>query len=113
MQEASDQTLHAQLVKRFVLTLQAIPENERGEIRSQLKEDEEPLLESAQELDGGLLGQIQRTVADVAGKAVSLTVQIKPELLDGIRLRLGGQVWDGSLAAQLAEARRAAAKDTR
>jgi hypothetical protein len=36
------------------------------------------------------------------GKPVSLAVKNCPRLLDGVRLRLGGHVWDGSLAAPLA-----------
>ena len=59
------------------------------------------VLETAGELDGRPLQAGHRAVAALLGQPVTLAVQAKPALVAGARLRLGGHVWDASLAGQL------------
>jgi F-type H+-transporting ATPase subunit delta len=42
----------------------------------------------------------------IAGKTIIAAVRVDPALLGGVTAELGGRIYDGSLAAQLAEARR-------
>ncbi|HLN27569.1 MAG TPA: F0F1 ATP synthase subunit delta [Gemmataceae bacterium] len=99
--EASDRTLHQQLTLRLVETLRRLPEPERERLRSDGQADEGAVLETAQELDSEALGQINEAVSTLVGKPVPLTSRTRPALIAGLRLRIGGQVWDSSLAAPL------------
>jgi F-type H+-transporting ATPase subunit b len=111
LREAADQTLHRQLVLRLVQTLTELPETECARLRAQCQTDGEALLETARDLDATALELVKQAVAAVAGKPVALTVQSKPVLLDGVRLRLGGCAWDASLAGQLPDATRITTQD--
>lgn len=101
LSEATDQSLHRQLALRLVRALEEVPEAERELLRAHLRADDGALLETAQELDGSTLEQIGKAVTVLVGKPVSLAVTTRPALLGGIRLRVGGQVWDGSVSGQL------------
>jgi F-type H+-transporting ATPase subunit b len=101
LHEATDQTLDRQLALRLVQSLQELSETERADLQAQCQAADGAVLETAQELDAPTLEQIANAVTAVAGKPVALTVQTKPALVGGVRLRVGGQVWDGSLAGQL------------
>ena len=103
LSEASDQTLHRQLTLRVVDTLNELPEAEREALRTNWPIDDGAVLETAQDLDGATLGQLEKAVNAVAGRKVVLTLQPRPDLIGGVRLRLAGHVWDGSLAGQLGE----------
>jgi F-type H+-transporting ATPase subunit b len=109
--EASDRTLHQQLVLRLVQTLEQLPAAEREQLRANGQTS--PVLESAQDLDPGTLEQLARTVTALTGQPATLVVQPRPELLGGIRLRIAGRVWDSSLAGPLGRAQGEAGKDER
>jgi F-type H+-transporting ATPase subunit delta len=47
------------------------------------------------------LQALEQLAGRLSGKKVSLTVAIRPELLGGVRLRLGNVLYDGSLRAAL------------
>jgi len=108
LSEASDRSLHEQLVRRLIATLQQLPDAEREHLRANLHMGDGSVLESAEELDPHTLEQIVQAASAIAGQPVSFSVQRRPELLGGVRLRLGGSVWDGSLAGQLVHAHSAA-----
>jgi len=99
--QASDRTLHRQLILRLLETLSRLPESERERMRSDWQADEGAVLETAQELDNETLGQINEAVTSLVGKQVPLSSRTRPALISGLRLRIGGQVWDSSLAAPL------------
>jgi F-type H+-transporting ATPase subunit b len=109
--EASDRTLHQQLTLRLVQTLEQLTDTEREQLRAGWQPDDRPVLESAQVLDDRTREQITSAVSAFVDRPVSLAVQLCPALLGGVRLRLGGHVWDGSLAGQLAGANSSPAKD--
>ena len=103
LRESTDRTLHQQLALHLVDALHDLPEAEQTQLRTQWRPEDGALLETAAELDGQTLQELERAVAALLGKPVALTVQSRPGLLAGVRLRLGGHVWDGSLAGQLPE----------
>jgi F-type H+-transporting ATPase subunit delta len=46
--------------------------------------------------------QLQRQLADITGRTVELTTRVDPTIIGGIVTRIGGTVYDGSIATQLA-----------
>jgi F-type H+-transporting ATPase subunit b len=99
--QASDRTLHTQLALHLADTLRHLPEAQREQLRLHWQPDDGALLEVAEELDAVSLETLTEAVAAALGRRVPLTVQVRPALLGGGRLRLAGHVWDGSLAGQL------------
>jgi F-type H+-transporting ATPase subunit b len=102
LREASDRTLHQQLALHLAQTLEQMPDAQRELLRVNCQGSDGPVLESAQDLNADTLEQLTKAASAIMGQSVSLAVQKRAELLGGVRLRLGGYVWDGSLAGQLA-----------
>jgi F-type H+-transporting ATPase subunit b len=111
LSEAADQDLHRQLALRLVQNLQDLPEQERDNLRTRMQSDDVALLETAQELDSATLEEVGKAMTALTGKQTPVTVQTKPGLIGGVRLRLGGQVWDSSLSSQLPDASPGATQD--
>jgi F-type H+-transporting ATPase subunit b len=109
LHEASNSTLHRQLAGRLIEELQQMPEDEIQRLRGELEADETALVETAAELNGEILQNLDGALKSLVGRPVSLSVQTRPELLGGLRLRLGGHVWDASLTGRLTEAAPASA----
>jgi F-type H+-transporting ATPase subunit b len=99
--EAVDGSLHRQLVLRLAEALRRLPEAERDRLRRGWRPDDGAVLEAAAGMDETALGQVNDAVAEALGRPAALSVQAAPALLGGARLRLGGWVWDASLAGQL------------
>jgi F-type H+-transporting ATPase subunit delta len=68
---------------------------DRGEV--------EGVAESPHALAAEDVAALQELAGRLSGKKVSLTVAIRPELLGGVRLRVGNVLYDGSMAAQLTQ----------
>jgi F-type H+-transporting ATPase subunit b len=100
--EASERTLHQQLALRLVQTLEQLPEPERARVKASWDPGDGPMLECAQDLDARTLDGLTGAVSGIVGQPVALVQESRPELLDGVRLRLAGHVWDGSLAGLVA-----------
>jgi F-type H+-transporting ATPase subunit delta len=49
--------------------------------------------------------RLAQTLSNIFGRAVSVQVELDPELLGGLVIRVGDEVIDGSVAARLAKAR--------
>ena len=61
-------------------------------------------LEAASAVDGGFEAELARTIREKTGAAdVKMKTSVKPELLGGFRLRIGGFYIDASLKGQLAK----------
>jgi F-type H+-transporting ATPase subunit b len=103
LHEASTATLERQLAGRLVEELQHIPEDECQRLRGELAADEIAVVETTADLNGEILQRLDGALKALAGRTVSLCVQTRPELLGGLRLRLGGHVWDASLTGGLGE----------
>jgi F-type H+-transporting ATPase subunit b len=103
LRESCDRTLNGQLALRLVEELQRVPADRREALRGQWRPEDGAVLESAGELDEAAARSITEAVAALLAQPVTLVGQTIPTLLGGVRLRLGGQVWDASLAGQVAE----------
>ena len=101
LQEAAGTSLQSQLAGRLSETLTQLSEDERLRMRRDWAIEDGAVLETAAPLDAASTRQIGDAVATLLGRKVDLTVEAKPALLAGARLRIGGHVWDASLAAQL------------
>jgi F-type H+-transporting ATPase subunit delta len=60
------------------------------------------VVESATDLDSGTMYGLQRSLAQKYSRPLSLEFRLVPELLGGIRVKVGSDVWDGSVKARLA-----------
>ena len=80
----------------FVAILEAFSKLVRAEVERQ-----QALVESATDLDATLRQQLQQSLNAKYGRELSLQFSVKPELLGGIRVRVGSDVWDGSVKARL------------
>jgi F-type H+-transporting ATPase subunit b len=110
LRESSDTTLQRQLAGRLVKELDGIPENERQQLRSEWEDGEPAVVESAAELNGEVQRNLNASIASLAGRPLSVSVQVRPDLLAGVRLRIGGHVWDASMAGRLEELEAASAR---
>jgi F-type H+-transporting ATPase subunit delta len=60
---------------------------------------------TAAPLSADRMAQLQQRIASATGKAVSLTTKVDASIIGGVITRIGGTVFDGSVAAQLAKVR--------
>jgi F-type H+-transporting ATPase subunit delta len=68
----------------------------RGEMERQVA-----LVESATELSNDMRFQLKAGLSKKYGRELTLQFQTNPSLLGGIRVRVGSDVWDGSVKARL------------
>jgi len=101
LRQSADSTLQAQLAKHLIETLDGLPADEREQLRRDWQTEDQTWLEAAAKPDGETLKRLTETVASVAGKELTLNVQDNPALIGGVRLRIGGRLWDASIAGQL------------
>jgi F-type H+-transporting ATPase subunit delta len=72
--------------------------------RSQLATDIEnsrAVVECATELESAQRYQLEKGLAKKYGREITLEFKLRPELLGGIRVKIGSDVWDGSVKARL------------
>lgn len=103
--QAADRSLNDQMAQRLVDTLRIMPRAEQDKLRAHWQPKDGAILESAGDLEETTREKIAASIAGLLGPEAHLTVQNKPPLLGGVRLRIGGQVWDASLAGSLEQAR--------
>jgi F-type H+-transporting ATPase subunit delta len=58
-------------------------------------------VESAVELDSSTKAELQTSLNQKYGRSLSLAYSVVPDLLGGIRVKVGSDVWDGSVKARL------------
>ncbi len=80
----------------FIAILESFTRLVRAELDKQ-----RALVESATELDSATRQQLQQSLDSKYGRPLHLEFSVKPELLGGIRVRVGSDVWDGSVKARL------------
>ena len=78
----------------------AILEAFAGQVRAEV-ERQRAIVECATELDGHLKDQLKSSLSKKYGRDLELEFVSKPELLGGVRVRVGSDVWDGSVKARL------------
>jgi F-type H+-transporting ATPase subunit delta len=59
------------------------------------------IVESATSLTPAIQSDLQASLSKKYGRTLSLEFQTRPELLGGIRIKVGSDVWDGSVKARL------------
>lgn len=59
------------------------------------------IVESAAELDAATRANLQASLNQKYGRTLELEFHLNSELLGGIRVRVGSDVWDGSVKARL------------
>jgi F-type H+-transporting ATPase subunit b len=112
LSEASDSTLQLRLASRLVDELRRIPDDERIRLRGEWDDGEAALVETTAELNGEALHELCSAIESLAGRPLGVSVQVRPDLLGGVRLRIGGHVWDASMAGRLEELETAASAGT-
>ncbi len=60
-------------------------------------------VESAAELDAGLRERLTAQLQKIYRRPVAAEFRVNPELLGGVRVRIGSDVWDGSVSGRLSE----------
>lgn len=63
-------------------------------------------VESPVPLEGEFKQALSQRLAEMTGKSVELTEEVKPELIAGVRILMGSKMLDGSLKARLEGMRR-------
>jgi F-type H+-transporting ATPase subunit delta len=64
------------------------------------------ILESAKPVDELAVREMENRAATVAGKKVTLEVNVDEELIGGVRIRLGNTLYDGSVATAIEDLHR-------
>lgn len=59
------------------------------------------VVESATQLTPAIAAELQASLSKKYGRVLSLEFKVDPELLGGIRVKVGSDVWDGSVKARL------------
>lgn len=103
LREAADSTLQRQLAGRLVEELARLPDDDRRRLRGEWDDGEGAIVETASELDPEALRDLDKAIELLAGRPLAFSVRVRPELLGGVRLRIGGHVWDASMAGRLEE----------
>lgn len=101
LREAADSTLEEQLAKHLAETLEQLSEDDRQALRRDWNPQSGVVLEAAREINGQAFVRLSTAVAAIVGQPMPLSVELRSSLIAGLRLRLGGRVWDASVDGQL------------
>jgi F-type H+-transporting ATPase subunit b len=101
LRESCDRTLNDQLALHLIEELRGLSPEKRRAVRDQWQPEDGAALETAGELDDATARRITEAAGDLVGRPITLATTNAPTLLGGVRLRLGGHIWDASLAGQL------------
>jgi F-type H+-transporting ATPase subunit b len=101
LRESCDRTLNDQLALHLVEDLQRLPPEKRQVVYDQWQPEDGAVLETAGDLDDSTVRRITEAASELVGQPITLATATVPSLLGGVRLRVGGHIWDASLAGQL------------
>jgi F-type H+-transporting ATPase subunit b len=101
LREAADSTLEEQLAKHLAETLEQLSEVDRQALRRDWNPQSGAVLEAAREINVQALERLSTAVAAIVGQPTPVPVELRASLIAGLRLRLGGRVWDASVEGQL------------
>lgn len=76
------------------------------ELAAQVRGHEVARVEVAKPLTDDQRARLQRELSRIYGVEVDLTIEVDPHIVGGVRVTVGDEVIDGSIAARLAEASR-------
>jgi hypothetical protein len=97
--ELAGTRLHELACDRFAAWLAALPAQERARLSAVAAEKRQVDVTSA---DGVLSTQVQTAIQSLLSVSGPLSAREDPQLIAGVRLRVGETVIDGSLQAQIA-----------
>ena len=75
-------------------------ESFRAQVAAEI-ESTRAVVECATDLDSANRYQLEKGLSKKYGRDISLEFHVRPELLGGIRVKIGSDVWDGSVKARL------------
>jgi F-type H+-transporting ATPase subunit b len=101
LRESCDRTLTDQLALHLLEELRRLPSEKRQAVRDQWQPQDSAVLETTGDLDEATVRRLTETAGELVGQPITLATATVPSLLGGVRLRLGGHIWDASLAGQL------------
>jgi len=101
LDDAKVRTVVAQLVERKPRNFREILHAYQRSIRLEL-EKHQALVESAIPLTKTALEKLTRTLQSKYGEDLAIEFRVRPELLGGLRIKIGSDVWDSSVQARLA-----------
>jgi F-type H+-transporting ATPase subunit delta len=93
--------------KAFEKIAEAKPRDYRAIMHSLLNlvrlddKSRQALIESATELDAANRSRIEKNLNEQYGGGLSFTYNTNAELLGGVKIRVGNDVWDGSVQSRL------------
>jgi hypothetical protein len=105
--QSCDASLTGQLARRLIDTVRAVAGDDRERVRRDAGTGE-AVIESAAALDVPTRGDLTTAVRELLGHECEVKFEVKTTLVGGALLRIGGHVWDATVAAQLEAARTAA-----
>jgi F-type H+-transporting ATPase subunit delta len=94
--EEISETLVARKPRYYLQILQGFTRLVRLEIAKH-----HAVVSSAVELDASSQSEIESNLRSRFGKDTTFSFQVQPALLGGIRIKLGSDVWDGSIRGRL------------
>jgi len=106
--QACDVSLNEQLARHLADTIRSVSADERDRIRQDAGAGD-IVVESAESLTEPIRNNLTAAVRELLGHDCSPKFEVKQALVGGALLRVGGHIWDATIAAQL-EAAKAAVK---
>lgn len=77
-----------------------------GELGAELANRTIATITAAKPLDADQAARLQAALTRLAGRAVEMQVAVDPEVLGGVRVQIGDQIIEGTVAGRLEDARR-------
>ncbi len=104
LNQACDASLNLQLVRHLIETISAVQGDEREAVRRDAGTGE-AVIESAVALDEPTRNDLTAAIRELLGHECGVRAEVNPALVGGALLRIGGHVWDATIAAQLTAAK--------
>jgi len=100
LDHAKVRTVVSQLIERKPRNYYEILQAYQRAIRLEL-EKHQALIESAEALDDSTRENLSGTLKRKYGEDLDIDFKVRPELLGGVRIKIGSDVWDSSVNARL------------
>lgn len=100
LDENKVRTVVTQLIERKPRNFREILQAYQRAVRLEI-EKRQALIESANELDQPSREKLSGTLQSRYGGDLTINFKIRPELLGGLRIKVGSDVWDSSVQARL------------
>lgn len=100
LDEAKVRTVVTQLIERKPRNFREILQAYQRAIRLEL-EKHQALIESANPLDKQTRDTLSRTLKSRYGDDLSIEFKVRSDLIGGLRIKIGSDVWDSSVQARL------------